>query len=201
MMDEFGDETLGFLVDFLCDETVSRLSERYVLGDVLGEGRFSQVRKGKPAQGAAAAPGAGEWPLALKGMALAELDDDDEALQMLEAEVGALRRAASCEELRQHVVRLHQVVRTNDTIYLALDLVPGLELFLLVEKHGALPEPYVRTLMAQLMRALAMLHGLGARPEPGALAPGAPSQRRSAAPPHACPPPPFCAYRRVPSRH
>ena len=42
-----------------------------------------------------------------------------------------------------------------------VDLVAGSELFELIERHGALPEPMVRHLVRQLLGALAALHGLG----------------------------------------
>ena len=145
------DESLAFLVDMMVEEQIV-LSERFQVTDLLGEGRFSSVRKAKATSS--------DLEVALKGIALEELDDE-EALQMLEAEVAALRRAAQCEELRRHVVQLHQVVRTSDTIYLVMGLVPGVELFVLVERHDGLPEPIVRTLMAQLMLALDRLHHLG----------------------------------------
>ena len=151
------DESLQFLLELIVDETIDRLGERFVQGDLLGEGRFSKVRKAK----ATASQGVG-LEVALKGMALSELEEDDEALQMLEAEVGALRRAAQCADCRRHVVRLHQVLRTSDTIYLALDLVSGSELFTLVERHGALPEVLARALVQQLVLALASLHRSGA---------------------------------------
>ena len=104
------DESLAFLVDLMADEHIDSLGDRFVVGDLLGCGRFSQVRRAKtlPAPGAPIPK-----DVALKGFALAELDDE-EALEMLEAEVNALRRAAKCEELRPYVVRLEAVLSTRE---------------------------------------------------------------------------------------
>ena len=85
------------------------------------------------------------------------LEEDDEALEMLEAEVLALRRAAGTE----HVVRLHEVVAAADAVFLAMERVPGRELFELVEERGALDAPLVRGLIRQLLTALAALATLG----------------------------------------
>ncbi|EOD40498.1 hypothetical protein EMIHUDRAFT_54250, partial [Emiliania huxleyi CCMP1516] len=59
------------------------------------------------------------------------------------------------------VVRLREVLGTPSSVYLVLDRVAGVELFTLVERHGALPEPFVAPLMAQLCHALAALHSIG----------------------------------------
>ena len=63
--------------------------------------------------------------VALKEIDLGTLEEDEEALEMLEAEVLALRRAGGSE----HVVRLHEVVATEDGVFLAMERVPGRELF------------------------------------------------------------------------
>lgn len=137
------------------DVLLGSLDERYALGELIGEGRFSQVFVARRQPSAEGAGGI----VALKAMELSTLINDDEALEMLEAECSALRLASEHEQLR--VVRLHEVVCTPQCVYLALDKVEGVELFALVEQCGALPEPFVRSLMAQLLDAVSALHGIG----------------------------------------
>ena len=150
------DESLTFLIDLMADERIESLSDHFVVGDLLGCGRFSQVRRAKRS----VVPKGGSAEVALKGFALSELDDE-EALEMLEAEVNALRRAGKCEELRPYVVGLDAVLRTADSLFLVMNIVSGSELFVLVERHNGLPEPMSRTLMAQLMLALSKLDEVG----------------------------------------
>ena len=133
----------------IVDITVDNLASRYTFGDMLGEGRFSRVFSGTNISSGAA--------VALKGIDISTLEDE-EAVDALNKEVTALRRAYEAE--RTHVVRLHEVIETPEQLYLVLDCVEGSELFELVEQ-GPLAEPVVRTLMRQLVSALAALHGRG----------------------------------------
>ena len=80
---------------------------------------------------------------------------------MLEAEVAALKRAAEHVSLRKCVVRLHEVVCTSETLYLAMDKVEGRDLYQAVDSDGAFPEPLARQLISQLASALAGLHAIG----------------------------------------
>lgn len=54
-----------------------------------------------------------------------------------------------------------QVFCTPRCVYLVLDRVHGFELFNIIEEHGALPQPFVRAVMAQLFEALDALHAIG----------------------------------------
>ena len=144
--------------EFEADLQLDSLSERYTIGALLGEGRFSQVSRGCRVEGASNAP---DGEIALKVIPLATLDDDDEAVEMLEAEVAALRRAAATAKLAEVTPTLHEVLCTSSELVLVMDRVRGCELFELIDRQGALPEPTVRSLMAQLLSALAGLHALG----------------------------------------
>ena len=110
----------------LCDEHAEEVGRLYTVGDIIGEGRFSKVYAGTHAA-------TGE-PVALKELDKEALQEDEEALEMLEAEVLALRRASGAT----HVVKLHQVVACSDAIWLAMERVRGRELFEVVEERGAL---------------------------------------------------------------
>ena len=126
------DEATAAAVSLLVDSSVEALESVYLLGDVIGEGRFSKVYSGKRVEDGKL--------VALKEIDVAVLEEDEEALEMLEAEVNALRKASGLN----HVVNLHQVVATSDAIFLAMERVPGRELFELVEQRGALGGALVR---------------------------------------------------------
>ena len=136
---------------------LQKLSDRYTLGKLLGEGRFSKVYAASPAS----PERVDDKPVALKEIGLDVLEEDEEALEMLEAEVAALQHAFSKAELGDAVVKLHEIVRTADCIFLVLDRVPGEELFNVIAERGMLPLPMVRVLMQQVLQALAALHELG----------------------------------------
>ena len=140
----------------LADRQLSQLGERYTVGALLGTGRFSQVSMGLARSGATEAP---SGKCALKVIPLETLDDDDEAFEMLEAEVAALRRAAASPHLMQVTPTLHEVLHTAEDLVLVMDCVAGCELFELIDAQGALPAPVVCSLMAQLLTALSALHG------------------------------------------
>ena len=137
------------IVTKLCDASTADISTLYAVKDVIGEGRFSKVY-------AAVDEGTGQV-LALKELDMVAIVEDDEGLEMLEAEVLALKRASNA----WHTVRLHKVVRSPDAIYLAMDRVPGRTLVDLVDERGALKSSYVRHLMQQLLTALTALAELG----------------------------------------
>ncbi|KOO34765.1 calcium calmodulin-dependent protein kinase type 1d, partial [Chrysochromulina tobinii] len=127
--------------------TASDISTLFAVQDVIGEGRFSKVY---------AAEKNGQV-FALKELDMSSLEEDEDALEMLTAEVLALRRAGHAP----HIVRLHDVIASSDAIWLAMERVPGCELFHLVEQRGALESSFVSHLMQQLLTALTTLAELG----------------------------------------
>ena len=77
-------EALKPLVDAkVVDSKVEDVADRYIVGDMLGEGRFSQVF----------AASRGKVQVALKAVDMATLEEDEEAVEALVQEVTALRRA------------------------------------------------------------------------------------------------------------
>ncbi|KAL1496686.1 hypothetical protein AB1Y20_014280 [Prymnesium parvum] len=133
------------------DRTLDALSEAFDIKGLVGEGRFAQVKGGTRLSDG--------LPVALKGVLLEALEEDEETLEVLEAEVAALRLVSARAELQRNVVRLHEIVKVRgDSLYMVMGLVPGAELFELVDKHGAMPMGLVRLLMAQLLSALEVLH-------------------------------------------
>lgn len=148
----FTSETvLNTRLQALCDVHApgKELEQHYTVGEVIGEGRFSKVYAGMRTKD--------ESQVALKEIDQNALEEDEEALEMLEAEVIALRRASDAA----HVVKLHEVVAADEAVWLCMERVPGRELFDLVEQKGALPNEFVCTLMKQLLTALEALERVG----------------------------------------
>ena len=128
------------------DRKVGDIAERYELGEMLGEGRFSKVYSATK----------GRMHVALKEMDMATLEEDEEAVDALVQETTALRRAYAASS--KHVPKLHEVVQVGeDMLYVVMDQVRGCELFELLE-GGSLSEPSARRLIAQLISALSSLH-------------------------------------------
>ena len=100
----------------IVDLTVNDVGDRYAVGDMLGEGRFSQVFSATR----------GSKSVALKVIEMATLEDDEEAVEALVQEVTALRRANAAAGAR--VPRVHEVLQTTETIYVVMDQVKGLSL-------------------------------------------------------------------------
>ena len=110
------------LLESLADiQTLQDLADRYELGSLLGEGRFSKVWRATPTSADTAVS---STPVALKEIALDVLEDDEEAFEMLEAEVDALRHAAKVAtrrligaqiaQLDLHAARHHRYARDRD---------------------------------------------------------------------------------------
>ena len=91
------------------DHIVDHLGERYTPGCVLGEGQFSQVRLATQLDD--------DGKCALKGVSWDVLEDDDDALKTLQAEVAALRLIRGQLDIQPHVVQLHEVLQvTGDSV-------------------------------------------------------------------------------------
>ena len=82
----------------IIDLTVNDVADRYSVGDMLGEGRFSQVFSASR----------GSKSVALKVVEMATLEDDEEAVEALVQEVTALRKAYSASG--RHVPKVHEVL-------------------------------------------------------------------------------------------
>lgn len=168
-------DALQELVDAkVIDKTIDDVEDRYTVGDMLGEGRFSQVfqaSRGKvrsarhplcfaPSRGSNAryltlAP---QDQVALKAVDKGTLEEDEEAREALVQEVTALRKAYAATS--KHVPRVHEVLQTTETVYVVMDQVRGCELFEMLE-NGPLSESSARRLIAQLLSALSSLHKHG----------------------------------------
>jgi serine/threonine protein kinase len=129
-------------------EVASIQAAGYVLHELLGEGRFSQVvRTVHTTTGS---------EYAVKIVERASIADDAGAFEALQVELKVLQAAQ-----HPHIVALHEVVETPSTTYVVMELVAGGELFDEIVSRGSLPEQEVIALGAQLFEAIAFCHGLG----------------------------------------
>lgn len=129
----------------IIDSKVENVEDRYNVGEMLGEGRFSQVFSAMR----------GKQSVALKAVDMGTLEEDDEAVEALVQEVTALRKAYAAS--KGAVPKVHEVLQTADTVYVVMDQVRGCELFEMLE-GGPLSESSARRLIAQLLSALCSLH-------------------------------------------
>ncbi|MCG8419461.1 MAG: serine/threonine protein kinase [Proteobacteria bacterium] len=60
-----------------------------------------------------------------------------------------------------HLVKVHDCVRSHDTIYLFMELIDGVSLDTLVRYHGPLPEHLVANIIYRAAQVLAYLHEAG----------------------------------------
>eukprot|EP00307_Rebecca_sp_RCC1486_P012152 CAMPEP_0119405748 /NCGR_PEP_ID=MMETSP1335-20130426/335_1 /TAXON_ID=259385 /ORGANISM="Chrysoculter rhomboideus, Strain RCC1486" /LENGTH=347 /DNA_ID=CAMNT_0007429789 /DNA_START=100 /DNA_END=1143 /DNA_ORIENTATION=- len=128
----------------LSDVVAKDIAELYRMGEQLGEGRFSTVH-------------AGEAVNTGKRFALKVVDNktlnDEENLEALEQEVRILRMLE-----HPYVVKLKEVVMTNDATYMCMELLAGGELFGKIVEQGPYPEAPAAVLFAKLVIGVEFLH-------------------------------------------
>lgn len=126
----------------------------YILGQTLGAGEFGKVRLGwkKPSasSGSPAAP-----QVAIKMIKRRKLDTT--------SRVGKVYREINILRELEHpnIVRLHEMVETDDTIGIILEYASGGELFDYILHHRYLKDPSARRLFAQLISGVGYLHKKG----------------------------------------
>ncbi|KAB8754777.1 hypothetical protein FH972_026565 [Carpinus fangiana] len=126
----------------------------YILGQTLGAGEFGKVRLGwkKPSasSGTPAAP-----QVAIKMIKRRKLDTT--------SRVGKVYREINILRELEHpnIVRLHEMVETDDTIGIILEYASGGELFDYILHHRYLKDPSARRLFAQLISGVGYLHKKG----------------------------------------
>ena len=114
---------------------------------LLGRGSFGHVYRCRP-MGA-------EAPL----MAAKRID----TLDMTEAQIqGILSEGTFLSKLdHKNVIRVHETIRTDDAVYIVMELCDGRNLLEYVQAHGALEEADAVCVAQQVMRALEHIHGRG----------------------------------------
>ena len=127
----------------------ARLVGRYELADRIGAGAMGSVWRAWDHQ-------AGRW-VGAKVLDQARGGAPPEAAGLLLRFV----REQSVRIAHPHVVAPTGWAAEDHVVVLTMDLVRGGSLDVLLAEHGALPESYVRVLLAQLLRALAAVHEAG----------------------------------------
>ncbi|BFZ10117.1 hypothetical protein BsWGS_13156 [Bradybaena similaris] len=120
---------------------------RYKIGDIIGKGSSSFVRKG--------VKDGDKKTLAIK--VLNKMAGHHGALIQLQfqQEVEALRRIS-----HSHVVALHDCLQTQRRLYIVLDFISGILLSSYVRMRVGLPEVEAQWFSSQLTSALAYIHGV-----------------------------------------
>ncbi|KNE64354.1 CAMK/CAMKL/KIN4 protein kinase [Allomyces macrogynus ATCC 38327] len=116
----------------------------YELHETLGEGEFGKVKL--------AIHSATRTKVAIKVFKRSRLDDDEKRLK-LQREIDILHSV-----VHQSIVRLFDVVETDDLIGLVIEYASGGELFDYILANRCLPEDEARRLFAQLVEGVHYMH-------------------------------------------
>eukprot|EP00755_Sulcionema_specki_P028788 Sspe_Gene.90689::Locus_62189_Transcript_1_2_Confidence_0.667_Length_709::g.90689::m.90689/K08803/DAPK; death-associated protein kinase len=122
------------------------IDEEYELGDVLGKGTFSVVRRGRKHNGDAT-------EYAVKEVGKTGLVDNHRKVRQLLVEI-----AVSKGLTHPHLGKTRDVVNTNQAVYLVMDLAPGSSLEAILQHNPSLPHSDAQYITRQLLSALAFLH-------------------------------------------
>ncbi|XP_027079658.1 calcium-dependent protein kinase 26-like isoform X1 [Coffea arabica] len=126
----------------------SNFTDRYVLGDQLGWGKFGIIR-------ACSDKLTGEV-LACKSIAKERLVTQDD-VRSVKLEIEIMTKLSG----HPNVVDLKAVYEEEDYVHLLMELCAGGELFHQIEKHGRFSEHEARTLFKQLMQVVTFCHENG----------------------------------------
>ncbi|KYO25626.1 homeodomain-interacting protein kinase 4 [Alligator mississippiensis] len=128
--------------------TLASGAERYEVVEILGKGTFGEVAKGRKLS-------TGE-PVALKVLA-----DDAYRHRIVRNELKLLRALGRLDPEAAHVVRFHEGFQAGGKCYLVFELLEK-NLFDFQKENGFAPLPvrHIRTVTAQVLRALAKLKEL-----------------------------------------
>ena len=130
----------------LSDVEVSDISQRYRMNGVLGSGAQATVYAGLSKKN--------QQKVAIKVLDCKELEDD-ELFDALRMEIQILKQIR-----HPHVVKLLEVVRDPNRIYIIQECLGGGELFEQLLAKGPFKEDYALAIFAQVAIAVDYLHGL-----------------------------------------
>lgn len=127
------------------DETKAAgdINEHYVLGDEIGRGSFSTVRKGR-------------HKAANKEFAVKCIQKKFIKMHLLEREIKIMKKLQ-----HPHILPLIEVYESKDSIYLVLELVTGGELFDKIVERGNYSETDAANIISQILSAVEYLHTQG----------------------------------------
>jgi len=138
-------ETEAFSVTGITAGT--RVAGRFIVGDQLGAGGMGAVYQASDEQ-------LGET-VALKVIAGSALLDP--------AAADRFRREASAARRISHpnVVRIHDIGEEHGVLFLSMEYIAGASLADLIERHGKVPLPQLRTIASQICAGLSAAHEAG----------------------------------------
>jgi calcium/calmodulin-dependent protein kinase I len=119
------------------------ITDFYVLGEEIGRGSFSVVRKGKHKESS-------------KLFAIKCIQKKFIKLHLLEREIKIMKKLK-----HPHILPLIDVFETKDYIYLVLELVTGGELFDKIVERGNYTEKDASDIVRQILEAVQYLHSQG----------------------------------------
>jgi calcium/calmodulin-dependent protein kinase I len=119
------------------------ISEKYILGEEIGRGSFSTVKKGKNKQTG-------------KEFAIKCIQKKFIKLHLLEREIKIMKQLK-----HPHILPLVEVYENKENIYLVLELVTGGELFDKIVEKGNYNEKEASQIIKQILSAVEYLHSQG----------------------------------------
>lgn len=119
------------------------ISEFYILGEEIGRGSFSKVRKAKHKETG-------------KDYAIKCIEKKFIKMHLLEREIGIMKKLK-----HKHILPLIEVFENKDSIFLVLELVTGGELFDKIVEKGNYSEKDASLIVTQILGAVQYLHSQG----------------------------------------
>jgi len=130
------------------DETPSEridINEKFTLGEELGRGGFSIVKRGIEKETGDA--------YAIK---IISKNQSEEELNLLRREIDIMKKLK-----HDNIVSLHSVFEDNDTMFLVMELATGGELFDQIINKGVYSEQDAAFIIQQILEAISYMHGNG----------------------------------------
>jgi len=140
------------------DEQAERKVGQYILGETLGKGGYSWVKKGVDEKT--------KRPVALKFMTRAEKNYEKEQAQQVRTEIKSLMRLNHVNVMKLYAYNLNCLYPEKDgaelkTILLVLEYCPGGELFDILYYTNQLDAVTARTYFIQMMNGIKACHDVG----------------------------------------
>jgi len=127
------------------NEDEPRFKDKFVIGEELGRGGFSIVKKGVEMET--------NKEFAIKIIAKNQGEDE---LSLLRREIEIMRKLR-----HEHIISLDSVYEEDDNIYLVLELATGGELFDQIISKGTYSERDAANIIRQILEAVAYMHSNG----------------------------------------